>query len=163
MRYPTSETDFVEHEIKALLKKHSLKRSELAVILDMTTASLRKLPPEDLLAAIEGEIKERRSARDSNIPTTPIFEILNIKPEAFDLKINGRRIRYEPAFKRGFTRGDEVLKINDNVISTSRPRSDDRIRKLLVVAIQGTWKPGMTDEEIDACLNDFADEIRRMQ
>lgn len=163
MWYPTSETDSVEHEIKSLLKKHSLKRSELAVILDMTTAKIKKLPPETLFVAIEGEIEERRAVRDSKNPQTQIFEILNINPEAFDLKINGMRIRYQPAFKRGFTRGDEVLKIDDNVISTSRPRSDDRIRKLLVVAIQGTWKPGMTDIEIDACLNDFADEIRRLQ
>lgn len=163
MRYPTTETDFIEHEIKSLLKKHSLKRSELAVILDMTTASLRKLPPEDLLAAIEGEIKDRKSVHANKIETTPIFEILNIKPEAFDLEINGKRVRYQPAFKRGFTRGDEVLKIDDNTIKTSRPRSDDRIRKLLVVAIQGAWKPGIADVEIDACLNDFADEIRRQQ
>lgn len=163
MWYPTSETDFVEHEIKSLLKKHSLKRSELAVILDVTTAKIKKLPPEDLLAAIESEIKGRKSARDSKNPTTPIFEILNIKPEAFDLEINGKRVRYQPAFMRSITRGDEVLKIDDNVITTSRPRSADRLRKLLVVAIQGSWKPGMTDAEIDACLNDFANEIRQMQ
>lgn len=163
MRYPTTETDFSQREIKRLLKKHSLKRSELAVILDITTARLRKLPPEALLAAIEGEIKDWRSAHANKIPTTPIFEILNIKPEAFDLEINGKRVRYEPAFKRGFTRGDEVLIIDDNSVTTSRPRSAGRLRKLLVVAIQGSWKPGMTDAEIDAFLNDFADEIRRMQ
>lgn len=163
MWYPTTETDFVQYEIKTLLKKHSLKRSELAVILDVTTANIKKLPPETLLAAIEGEIKDRKSARDSKNPTTPIFEILNIKPEAFDLEINGKRVRYQPAFKRSITRGDEVLKIDDNVISTSRPRSDDRIRKLLVVALTGSWKPGMADADIGACLNDFADEIRRLQ
>jgi len=163
MWYPTSETDFVQHDIKSLLKKHKLRKTELAVILDMTTADIKKLPPETLMAAIEGEIRDRKAARDSKIPTTPIFEILNIQAEAFDLEINGRRVRYQPAFKRGFTRGDEVLKIDDNVISTSRPRSDDRIRKLLVAAIQGTWKPGMSDADIDACLTEFADEIRRQQ
>lgn len=163
MCYPTSETEYVEHQIKSLLKKHKLKKSELAVILDMTTANIRQLPPETLLAAIEGEIKERKSVRVSNMPTTPIFEILNIKPKAFDLEVNGRRIHYQPAFKRGLTRGDEVLKIDDNVISTKRPRSADRLRKLLVAALTGTWKPGMTDADIDACLKEFADEIRRLQ
>lgn len=163
MRYPTSETEFVEHEIKSLLKKHRLWKSELAVILDMTTANIRKLPPETLLATIEGVIKERKAARDSNMLATPIFEILGIKPEAFDLEVNGKRIRYQPAFKRGLTRGDEVLKIDDNVISTLRPRSADRLRKLLVAAIQGTWKPGMNDTDNDACLKDFADGIRRLQ
>lgn len=163
MWYPTSETEFVEHEIKNLLKNHKLRKTELAVILDMTTANLRKLPPETLMAAIEGEIRDRKAAGDSKIPTTPIYEILNIKPEAFDLEINGKRVRYQPAFKRGFIRGDEVLKINDNPISTSRPRSDDRIRKLLVAAILGSWRPGMADADINACLNEFADEIRRLQ
>ncbi len=163
MRYPTSETEFVDHEIKSLLKKHRLWKSELAVILDMTTANIRKLPPETLLAAIEDEIKSRKAVRDSKNPTTPIFEILNIKPEAFDLEINGRRIRYQPAFKHGLIRGDEVLKIDDNAISTLRPRSADHLRKLLVVALIGTWKPGMSKNEIDTRLKDFADEIRRLQ
>lgn len=163
MWYPTTETEFVEHEIKSLLKKHKLWKTELAVILDMTTANIRKLPPETLLAAIEGEIKDRKSVRDSKIPSTPIFEILGIKPEAFDLEVKGKRIRYQPAFKHGLIRGDEILKIDDNVISTSRPKSADRIRKLLVAAIQGTWKPGMSDADIGACLTEFADEIRRQQ
>lgn len=163
MCYPTTEAEFVEHEIKNLLKKHKLRKTELAVILDMTTASLRKLPPETLIGAIEGEIKDRKAARDSKIPTTAIFEILNIKPEAFNLEINGRRIRYQPAFKRGLIRGDEILKIDDNSISTLRPRPAERLRKLLVVAIQGKWKPGMSDADIDACLTEFADEIRRLQ
>ncbi|KAB2680073.1 hypothetical protein [Brucella tritici] len=163
MWYPTTEAEFVEHEIKSLLKKHKLRKTELAVILDMTTANIKKLPPDDLLAAIEGVIKERQAVRGSKIPTTPIFEILGIKPEAFDLEINGRRIRYQPAFKRGFTRGDEVIKIDDKRISTSRPNFTDRLRKLLVAAIQGTWKPGMSDADIDACLTEFADEIRRQQ
>lgn len=163
MRYPTTEAEFVEHEIKRLLKKHKLWKTELAVILDMTTANIRKLPPEALLAAIEGEIRDRKSASVSKNPLTPIFEILGIKPEAFDLEVNGRRISYQPAFKRGFTRGDEVLKIDDNVISTKRPRSADRLRKLLVAAIQGSWKPGMAEADIDACLIEFSDEIRRLQ
>lgn len=163
MWYPTTEAEFVEHEIKSLLKKHKLRKTELAMILDITTAKLRKLPPETLLAAIEGEIKERKSVRDSKNPTTPIFEILGIKPEAFDLEINGKRVRYQPAFKHGLIRGDEILKIDDNAISTLRPRPADRLRKLLVVALTGSWKPGMSDADIDACLNDFADEIRRLQ
>ncbi|KAB2655197.1 hypothetical protein F9K94_21840 [Brucella tritici] len=163
MRYPTTEAEFVEHEIKRLLKKHKLWKTELAVILDMTTASLKKLPPEALLAAIEGEIRDRKSASVSKNPLTPIFEILGIKPEAFELVINGNRVSYQPAFKRGLIRGDEVIIIDDKRISTLRPRSADRIRKLLVVALTGSWKPGMADTDIDACLKEFADEIRRLQ
>jgi len=107
--------------------------------------------------------RDRKAARDSKIPSTTIFEILGIKPEAFDLEINGKHIRYQPAFKHGLIRGDEILKIDDNAISTLRPRPAERLRKLVVAAIQGAWKPGMADADIDVCLTEFADEIRRLQ
>ncbi len=160
MHYPTSEGDIVAKQIKRLRKDHRIGDLDLAIIMDVKKADIKKLRSEVVLEAIETEIEERRAAHANKAPRATIYEALGIEPVAFDIEVNGRRIRYQPAFQKGLSRGDETLKIDSEVISGAKRMSADRMKKHLMIAITGKWTPGMPAAEIDTILADFGAAIR---
>nr|WP_313011778.1 hypothetical protein [Brucella intermedia] len=160
MLYPTSEADIVAKQIKRLRKTHQIGDFDLAIIMDIKKSDIKKQPSEAVLKAIETEIEERRAAHANKTPKASIHEALGIEPVAFEIEVNGRRIRYQPAFQKGLSRGDETLKIDGELISGAKRLSADRMKKHLMIAITGKWTPGMPAAEIDTILADFGTAIR---
>ncbi len=160
MHYPTSEADIVAAQIKRLRKTHQICDLDLAIIMDIKKTDIKKLPSEAVLEAIETEIEERRLANANKAPRATIHDALGIEPVAFDIEVNGRRVRYQPAFQKSFARGDETLQIGSENITVAKRISADRLKKHIMIAVTGNWTPGMTAADIEAILADFGAAIR---
>ncbi|MCH6206314.1 hypothetical protein L3V16_21045 [Brucella ciceri] len=160
MLYPTSEADIVAKQIKRLRKTHQIGDIDLAIIMDVKKADIKKQPSEVVLEAIETEIEERRLANANKAPRATIHEALGIEPVAFEIEVNGRRVRYQSAFQKSFARGDETLQIGTTIITGTKRISADRLKKHIMIAITGNWTPGMPAADIDAILTDFGAAIR---